>query len=735
MANFTPHIVLAALGIAALIVGVLLWADREVDRIARERDNAIVSLVLEQSVERVAHAQETATVWDDAVLRMRQKPLDLDWIDGNLGIWLHDYAGFDEVYILSPSGQPIYAMRNGKRVMPETYIAVEAVADPIVARLRRTKNVVRSTGGDVAMLSPGRADFAILRGRPAVVSVKLIVSQSGKIAQTPGQEDVHVSVVFLDDNFFARLGSQYGLAHARYQIAPSRDLDDASVALRGAGGHTIGYLVWQPFAPGSQVTTVVAPILVLVLLLSIGVIYVLASRLAKRTFDLEESRLQAQHQAMHDGLTGLGNRAMFEMRLDEALARSRRLNTSLALLYVDLDRFKQINDTLGHPAGDALIRQVARRLVAEVRGYDFVSRLGGDEFAILINEPEDRAVIDRICSRIVAQLERPFNVSGSQAYIGASIGVAIAPEDGLDRAELTRKADIALYEAKAEGRSRYVLFTPSMDEDVRLREATDRELRQALADCDAQLRLHYQPIFSTSDGSLTGVEALLRWEHPENGLVTPDAFIRAAEESGLIEVLGQWVLRRAALDARNWPGLRVAVNVSPIQVRSHNFTETVREILAESGLEAERLEIEITETALMAASSEVAASLRELRQMGVACALDDFGTGYSSLSHIRDIAVDRIKIDRSFVQVVNTEAGAALVEAIVGLASANGLRLTAEGVENRDQYAFLGRVGCHEVQGYLFARPVPADQIARMLEEKLCVQPAQQNCDHPAAMI
>ena len=716
VANFTPAIVFAALGIAALIVVVLLWSDREVDRIARERDRAIVALVLEQSVERVAHAQESSTVWDAAVLQIRKRPLNVNWVDINLGTWFYQYAAFDEVYILSPSDQPIYAMRDGKRTIPETYIAVEDIADPLAATLRRTEAATGSRSNP-GMLSPGSADFAVLRGRPAIISAKPIVSDSGTIKQQPGHEAVHISIVFLDDNFFARIGSQYGLAKARYQIAPSSQPNEASVALSTRGGHTIGYLVWEPFAPGSQVTTVVGPVLVLVLLLSTIVIYMLASRLARRTADLEESRAQAQHQAMHDGLTGLGNRAMFELRFEEALHRSRRRKSLLALLYIDLDRFKQVNDTLGHPAGDALIRQVARRLVAEVRGYDIVARLGGDEFAILINEPEDHDAIDHICSRIVSQLQRPFNVSGSHAYIGASIGVAIAPEHGLDRTELTRKADIALYRAKAGGRSRYVLFDPSMDEAVRARETTDRELRKALADCDAQLRVHYQPVFSTRTCKMTGVEALLRWEHPENGLVTPDAFIRAAEESGLIEVLGPWVMRRAALDARAWPDLRVAVNVSPVQVRDRKFVETVRAILAETGLEPRRLEVEITETALMEASSEVATSLRELRALGVACALDDFGTGYSSLSHIRDIAVDRIKIDRSFVQAVSTVPGAALVEAIVALASANGLHLTAEGVENHEQHTFLRSVGCHEVQGYLLARPMPAEQITAMLNE------------------
>jgi len=728
--RFTAPIVVAALCIVVLILVMLRWSGREVDRIALERDQAIVSLVLSQAVERVAHAQESSTVWDEAVRQVRRSPIDSAWFDLNLGVWFKDYAGIDEVYILDPRDRPLYAMRGDRRTTPENYIGVEDVADPLVARLRRTRTIQKRRNASAAMLSPGVGDLAVVRGRPAIVSAKPIVTDSGTLRQVPGTEAVHVAIVYLDDSLFARIGRQYGLADVHYAIAPASADADSSVAMQDHAGRTIGYLVWKPFAPGSQVTGALGPALLVVLLLSTIVIYALASRLARRTHDLEESRLHAQHRAMHDELTGLGNRAMFEQRLDEALSRSRRHKTLLALLYIDLDRFKQVNDTLGHPAGDALIRQVAPRLVAEVRGYDLVARLGGDEFAILVGEPQDRQAIERICARIVAELERPFDLSGSQAFIGASIGVAIAPTHGGDRTELTRKADIALYKAKNEGRSRYLFFTPDMDVDVRSREESYRDLRLALADCDRQLRVHYQPIYAVEDGRMVGVEALLRWQHPEQGLIGPVEFIRSAEESGLIEVVGDWVLRRAMRDARAWPGVRVAVNVSPIQLRSRKFVDTVSQVLADEGIEPARLELELTETALMAASGDVARSLSELRRLGVACALDDFGTGYSSLSHIRDFAVDRIKIDRSFVNSVNTVPGAALVEAIVSLARANGLRLTAEGVEAQEQYDFLSRVGCHEVQGYLLSRPVPAAQVSRLLHVH---QPAAGN--RPAAML
>ncbi|CDO35312.1 EAL domain-containing protein [Novosphingobium sp. KN65.2] len=711
-----PSIVFAFLAVVILIVGLLVWSGHEVDRVASDRDRALAQMVLEESIDRLGHVQESSTIWDDAVEQVRKRPLDLDWIDINLGTWFHEYAGMNEVYILSPSDRPIYAMRDGKRIIPENFIAVEDIVAPMVAELRKNDKTRRENDNYLAMLSPGVSDLAVLRGRPAIVSVKPIIGDSGKIVQKSGTEAIHVGIVYLDKDYFNRIGSNYGLNEARYVIVPGHGPNETSIPLQSRTGNVVGYMVWHPFKPGYDVTSSVGPVLLAVLILAGAAIYLLASRLARRTQDLEQSRSLAQHQAMHDALTGLANRAMFEARLESALARCRRHNSLLALLYIDLDQFKQVNDSLGHPAGDMLIRQVAHRLSEQIRSYDTVARLGGDEFAILLDEPENRAAVERACARIIAELERPFELTSTQAFIGGSIGVALAPHDTLDRTELTRKADIALYQAKLDGRGRYVFFAPSMDEDVRQRETINRELRSALADCDSQLRLHYQPIYSLESGRIVAVEALLRWEHPQNGLVTPDAFIRTAEETGHIEVLGDWVLRKAMHDARAWPGLRISVNVSPIQVRSRVFRHTVKRILAETGIEPTRLELELTETALMSASSDVAESLRSLRSLGVACALDDFGTGYSSLSHIRDIAVDRIKIDRSFVHAVGTVPGAALVEAIVSLASANGLHLTAEGVETLEQLTFLRSVGCHEVQGYYMAQPVAAKDVTELLQ-------------------
>ena len=703
-----------SLAVIVAICGLLVWSAHEVDRISRSRDRGIVSLVLAQSMDRVAHIQESSTVWDAAVLKLRERPLDLAWLDINMGTWFSSYANHDEVYILSPQDQPLYAMRNGRRVDPVEYDAIRKAADPLIERLRHEKPATTRGLGEPMMLSPGAVDLAIIHGRAAIVSAKPVVTDSGRIPQRRGTEAAHLSIVYLNNEFIAQLSQQYGLANARFSFTQSHRRSEAALPMRTQDGRVIGYLIWEPFAPGEIVMSNVAPMLVAALLVFGLAVLLLTQRLYRRTIDLEVSKAQAQHLAMHDVLTGLPNRAMFEHCLEAALSRSHREGSNLALLYLDLDRFKQINDTLGHPAGDALIREVARRLTTELRCYDKVARLGGDEFAMIIANPADRSVVEAICARIIADLRRPFELMGTQSYVGASIGVAFAPWDGRDATELTRKADIALYKAKMDGRSRYALFSSDMDEAVRSREATDRELRKALADQDNQLKLLYQPVFSSTTGAMTAVEALLRWRHPERGLISPVAFISLAEQTGLIEELGDWVLRTAIRQAVQWPGLRVSINVSPIQVRGRFFVDKVLGFLTEAGLKPQRLQLEITESVLMEPGSEVAATLAALRSCGVSIALDDFGTGYSSLSYIRDLAVDRIKIDRSFITAIDTGRGAALVQAIITLAHASGLQLTAEGVETPRQKEFLEAAGCEELQGYLLSRPVSADEICAL---------------------
>ncbi len=434
----------------------------------------------------------------------------------------------------------------------------------------------------------------------------------------------------------------------------------------------------------------------------------------------EKRRAEAKiaHMARHDALTGLPNRVLFHERLDEALARVRRDRENLAILYLDLDDFKQVNDALGHPAGDKLLTAIAGRLSDCVRDGDVVARFGGDEFAVLqmaISGPQESTAL---AGRIIEALSEPSEIDGHQNVTGASIGIALAPADGATSEELLKNADIALYRAKDDGRNKFCFFEPSMDIRLRARHALERDLRNALA-CN-EFELFYQPLVVLETGAISGFEALLRWRSPERGMVPPASFIPLAEDTGVIVPLGEWVLRQACAEATKWPNnLKVAVNLSPVQFKTSSLPRLISETLKSTGLAAERLELEVTESVLLAESKINLATLRELRALGVGISIDDFGTGYSCMSYLRSFPFDKIKIDRSFIEELGTNGEClAIVQAITKLGLNLGVATTAEGVETEAQRALLHKEGCKEMQGYLFSRPIPANEIAGLLSSQ-----------------
>jgi diguanylate cyclase (GGDEF)-like protein/PAS domain S-box-containing protein len=431
--------------------------------------------------------------------------------------------------------------------------------------------------------------------------------------------------------------------------------------------------------------------------------------------DRQRAEQRIAHMSRHDALTDLPNRLLFRERLAEALAGVSRGN-KLAVLFLDLDRFKGVNDTLGHPMGDELLKMVAARLRHCVRDIDTVARVGGDEFAIIqtgIEKPLDTAILAR---RIGEAVRAPYDLAGHAVVVDISIGIAMAPNDGTDPDGLLKAADMALYGAKADGRGTYRFFEAAMDMRMKSRRELETALRLALA--AGQFELHYQPLVNVDDRRITGCEALLRWNHPERGMISPAEFIPVAEEIGLIVPLGEWVLRKACLDAASWPDdIKVAVNLSPIQVTSQNLVPIVVNALAAAGLPARRLEVEITESVLMHNTEQNTATLHRLRELGVHISMDDFGTGYSSLSYLRKFPFDKIKIDRSFISgLPGDNESIAIVRAVAGLAANLNMTATAEGVETAEQLETIRALGCVEMQGYLFSRPVPLAQIVSMLE-------------------
>ena len=429
---------------------------------------------------------------------------------------------------------------------------------------------------------------------------------------------------------------------------------------------------------------------------------------AQKRIEAELERL-----ARHDALTGLANRSLFTGKADAALARMRRHGEAFAVLMLDLDRFKSVNDSFGHPAGDALLREIAQRLLNTVREVDCVARFGGDEFAVLQAPCTDqKAGVIALSDRILAAVTEPYDFNGRKLILETSIGIALAPQDGDDVDALIKHADLALYRAKAEGRNRYCFFTAAMEAEARDRREVEDDMRMALS--RHEFELHYQTIVNLESRQCCGAEALVRWRHPERGVVLPDRFIPVAEDSGLIVPLGEWILRQACADAGKWPSrFKVAVNLSPTQFKHGDLLSVLKSALNDTGLPPQRLELEITEWVLLENNAANLAILRDIKNLGVAIVLDDFGTGYSSMTYLQMFPFDRIKIDQTFIQnIMHHTTDAAIVCAIAGLGRNLGVATVAEGVETEEQLIAVRAAGCQLAQGYLFSRPVPASELA-----------------------
>jgi len=430
----------------------------------------------------------------------------------------------------------------------------------------------------------------------------------------------------------------------------------------------------------------------------------------------QRSEERIAHMARHDALTDLPNRILLLEQLNHEIKRVKR-GECLAVLCLDLDQFKSVNDALGHHIGDELLKLVGERLRGCTRELDIVARMGGDEFAIIMTQMEQAQDAATLSKRIRDSVVRPYQVEGHQIVTDISIGISVAPMDAVESDELLRNADMALYDAKADGRGTFRFFEPEMNTRMKVRRELEMDLRKALA--GEQFELHCQPLVVLETNEVNGFEALLRWNHPVRGLVSPADFIPIAEETGLIVPLGEWVLKTACAEAVNWPKhIKVAVNLSPAQLNCRNLVNMVTAALAESGMPPQKLQLEITETVLLQNTFTTLATLHELRKMGVQIALDDFGTGYSSLSYLRSFPFDKIKIDRSFIQdLSNGSEPLAIVNAVAGLAKCLNMTSTAEGVETRQQMETLQAIGCTEMQGYLFSHARPAHEIRQFFTQ------------------
>ena len=706
----TSQVTLIVLALAAfslaMVVGFGFFATLSTDRASLDKQKAFVAAGIAGEMAELVRQQTSVTEWDDSIIAARGG--DQAWMAENLGEWLHSYYGIDRVYVVDAAGRPIHAMRDGKTLAPSAYADDRAAIEPFLAKLRvLMKDAAAAADPPPLVVS----DLVSLGGMPALLAVQPIVPSSDRVAQDPGTEYVHVSVQFVNGEVVDRIAGQYRLRGAHLLPQLTSALPDASIPLMGSNGVILGYVAWDQDRPGLTLIRQASPALIGFGLLAAGVLWFLLWRLRRAAGELQRSQDQAQYLAFHDTLTGLPNRALFEDRLKRALLSVARDNRKIGLLYIDLDRFKTVNDTFGHPCGDELVRQAASRLERAVRQVDTVARLGGDEFAVIIFDIKDMRTAEELCERLLGEIGQPFSLLGNQVFIGASIGVAMSSGPDTDPGDLLRKADIALYEAKKAGGGRHEIFADGMDELLLRKRMIESDLRTALTG-GGDIKLLYQPIYARDCTTVVGAEALIRWDHPVHGVLSPAHFVSIAEERGMTSLLGDWVLGEAARFASTSDLPWVAVNISPHQLRDPEFAGHVLSVLREAGVPPSRIQIEIIESALLENSQATRAVLAELRAAGICIALDDFGTGYSSINYLQRHVIDKLKIDRSFVKTLGgSEASSAIVRAIVELATAMRMKVTAEGVETSEQRDLLVAMGCHELQGFLLSPALEAREI------------------------
>jgi diguanylate cyclase (GGDEF)-like protein len=739
----------------------MVFAGRGTDAMALLGQQAEIWRATAQGMDELSRAQESVGLCDRCIEEAVSGAPDQAWLDRNVGFRLFDLYGAQETYILDGEDRPIYASVDRAHLSPAAYDSVAPSVDRFVKLARgeikrpsgRSNLNERLPGSPPAPLvlppMPGFSDqpttlYPSVRTTPSVVHATDIARIGDRLAFVSAMQMAHfaggthatnakapvlVNLRYLDDRFLGQVSKQNFLTSPRLADSATPRDGETSAPLLDTDGVPLAHLFWKPMLGGSAVIrgllipagAMFGIVALLVLLMSLKLRKAMKQE-DERVAELEHAHLelkakeaQAHHLAYHDVLTGLPNRALFNDTADQALLRTRH-GEEMAVVLLDLDRFKNVNDRFGHLAGDELIQQVAKRLSRILDGVGAIARLGGDEFAILLQQDDLEEGIETILDRMLEQLHQPYDILGNQAHIGVSIGIALAPEYGTDRTDLMRKADIALYRAKDEGRDCYRFFTDSMDETVQLRAVLEEDLRTALASGEG-LSVHYQPLVDSAGRKVTGFEALVRWDHPERGSIPPQLFVPVAEETGLISTLGDWVMGEACKVARNWPNLTIAVNLSPIQFCDEDFADRLCTLVRQAGVSPHQIELEVTEGVVLDQNESVRGALRRLRQEGFRIALDDFGTGYSSLSYLREFDVDRIKIDKSFVQNLGqTMDAGAIVTAVVTLGHAMGLQVTAEGVETPDQETFLRSAGCNVLQGFLFSKAVPANELAASIE-------------------
>jgi diguanylate cyclase (GGDEF)-like protein len=728
--RLTTLIAVAITFFGLVLLAIIAYAGWSANESAVDRERTLLDNALNQSIARVLNEQKSVAWWDDSVLNITDEAIDLDFVDANFGIFLTETYAQDEVYILNAKDKPLYAWLNEARGAPSSFEHIRPAIEAVIDEARQGKpSPELKTRPD--SFSESQSSYRLLagvlgvarwaghimtvNGKPAVVAALTIVPNV-QMDLLKGTPNMLVSIRYIDKDFISEIGRTLLLPDLTLKKQPVAGAAMVSEPFVTDEGIQSGYLSWTTHQPGQVLLTIILPLVACGVLLTGLLSKIMFGRLRRASAALTQREYEARHEAKHDALSGLPNRVHMVERIDKFLNSyiARRNGQRALAAYIDIDRFKDINDTLGHEAGDELIKAVAERLSTRLRPHDFLARFGGDEFVILC-APAGPEAGPALVERISHAFTSPFAIKGQSIRVMASTGLAVAPDNGATADELMRHADIALYEAKSLGRDRAVFFTRKMAEDVEHRRSIELDLRSALE--NEELDLNYQPIISSDTGEIIGVEALLRWQHPLYGSMSPAEFIPIAENAGLLPAIGEWVLNGAMTDSKLWPGLQVAVNLSPVQFRHVDLEAMLRELIIRHAIDPKNFVLEITEGVLLEASDRVSAVLTAIRDMGFKTALDDFGTGYSSLSYLCNFQFDKIKIDRSFISNISkVDSTKTIVKSVVTLGRALGMDIVAEGIESEFEAAMMTRFGCTELQGFYFSRPLPVTQMAEFLK-------------------
>ena len=728
---------LGLIAVSAALVLALEHAIVVADDLARDDERQLVKRFVARTMEADVTAQQGILNWDEAIRHIERAaatPADGAWVDREFGTYAYATYHTDQAFLVRADGHLLRAWQQGRRADPDSFARLHDPALALIAASKAPGHALGPVARQIALADGSRWDvdasgMPVPRWAGGMVRTASGVEIMTAGSAVPDKVDglfTHAPVYFvtlrpLDLAATSPIRRDLLLADLSLVRAPVASAHDNAIALDGIDGAHLGWLRWTAKSPGPTILHRAAPMLWVWIVLFVGVLVggtVVLRRSWQITRELLASEAQARHNALHDAMSGLPNRAHYLQRLRSELSAciAGKARGDMFVGYIDLDGFKSVNDTLGHHVGDELVRQVALRLRRLLPPSDFIARFGGDEFVVLRRGEGGRAMADQLGRDVMALLREPFVISGNTIDVTCSCGISWGPTQSEDPGELLRRADIALYRAKQRGRSRYRCFTRDMDASLKLRLELETELRRAIT--RSELAIAYQPIVETVSGEIVGVEALLRWNHPERGPIRPDLFVPIAEQGGLMIALGNWMLREVFGECRDWPACDVSVNLSPIQIMASDCVANLAAIVAETGIDPARVVLEITEGVMLDRSDHVFAVLRELGRMGFRIALDDFGNGYSSLSYLRLFQFERIKIDRSFVSNIASDGDAnAILCTIALLGQSLRMKVVAEGVETETQRRLVQAAGCEMVQGHLFWKALPALTARALLED------------------